>query len=86
MTLFIDQLAKARQIWVLLVNIPVEDADLLRWVAISGLPDFEGACLQAHSHVRASGRLPNNLNRWIKAYLYGKKAERLRREKSQEVA
>ena len=80
MTLIIDQLAKARQIWELFVKVPTDDESLLRWVYIAGLEQFEVACLQVNSHKRSCGRVPSNLNRWMKDFLYARRSDSTRRE------
>ncbi len=80
MILIIDQLAKARQIWDLLVKVPIDDETLYRLVAISGLEDFELACQQANTHRRACGRVPQNINRWMKDQIHIKRANRAKKQ------
>jgi hypothetical protein len=82
MTLIIDQLGKAREIWDFLVRIPMDDETLYRWLSIAGLEDFEKACQQVHAHMRGNGRPPKKLNRWMKDFLYNRRTQRLKAEGS----
>jgi len=77
MTLMIDQLAKARQIWDFVIKVPIDDETLYRWLSIAGLEEFERACQQANAHRRANGMLPKKFNRWIKDFLYARRNLRI---------
>ncbi len=76
MTLMIDQLAKARQIWDFAVKVPMDDEMLYRWLSIAGLEDFEKACQQVNAHIRGNGCPPKKLNRWMKDFLYNRRTQR----------